>query len=132
MTNEELVAKAIEGRKRSYSPYSHYAVGAAILLKDGTVITGANIENAAYGECMCAERVAMFTAHNLGYDLKKDAVAIAITSDSEKPCAPCGACRQVMNELLRKDTKVILSNLNGKVQEETVASILPYGFDDLD
>lgn len=132
MTTLELVNKAIEGRKRSYSPYSNYAVGAALLMKDGTVITGANIENAAYGDCICAERVAMFQAHNMGYDTKHDVVAIAITSKSDKPCAPCGSCRQVMNELLSKKCKVILSNLDGKVKEETVESILPYGFDDLD
>lgn len=132
MTTIELVNKAIEGRKRSYSPYSHYAVGAALLMKDGTIITGANIENAAYGVCICAERVAMFQAHNMGYDLKKDCEAIAITSQSNKPCAPCGSCRQVMNELLSKKTKVYMSNLEGLVKEETVESILPYGFDDLD
>ncbi len=128
----DLVNKAIEGRKRTYSPYSHYGVGAALLFKDGTVITGANIENAAYGVCICAERVAMFQAHNMGYDLKHDCVAIAITSDSEKPCAPCGSCRQVMNELLSKKTTVYMSNLEGLIKEETVESILPYGFDDLD
>ncbi len=132
MTTLELVNKAIEGRKRSYSPYSKYAVGAALLFKDGTVITGANIENAAYGVCICAERVALFQAHNMGYDLKNDCVAIAITSDSNIPCAPCGSCRQVMNELLKKDTKVIMSNLEGLVKEETVKTILPYGFDNLD
>ena len=132
MTTIELVNKAIEGRKRSYSPYSHYAVGAALLMKDGTVITGANIENAAYGDCICAERVAMFQAHNMGYNLKTDVEAIAITSESAKPSAPCGSCRQVMNELLKKDCKVILSNLKGDIMEETVKTILPYGFDDLD
>ena len=132
MTTIELVNKAIEGRKRSYSPYSHYAVGAALLMKDGTVITGANIENAAYGDCICAERVAMFQAHNMGYILKTDGEAIAITSEWAKPCARCGSCRQVMNELLKKDCKVILSNLKGDIMEETVKTILPYGFDDLD
>lgn len=132
MTAVELVNKAIEGRKRSYSPYSHYAVGAALEMRDGTVITGANIENAAYGVCICAERVAMFQAHNMGYDLKKDVVAMSITSESERPCAPCGSCRQVMNELLSKKTPVYLSNLKGDIKEETVESLLPYGFDDLD
>ena len=132
MTAVELVNKAIEGRKKSYSPYSHYAVGAAILFKDGTVVTGANIENAAYGCCICAERVALFSAYHKGYNLKEDVEAMAITSESNRPCAPCGPCRQVMNELLSKKTKVYLSNLKGDIKEETVESLLPYGFDDLD
>jgi cytidine deaminase len=132
MTAIELVNKAIEGRKRSYSPYSKFAVGAALLMKDGKVIEGCNIENAAYGDCICAERSAMFTAHNLGYNLKEDVVAMAITGQTNGPISPCGSCRQVMNELLRKDTPVYLSNLEGKVKETTVAELLPYGFDDLD
>ena len=66
---EEIILKAIEGMNKSYSPYSKFKVGAALLMKDGKYITGCNIENAAYGSCMCAERSTMFTAHNLGYNV---------------------------------------------------------------
>ncbi len=132
MNKEELVQKSMEGRERSYSPYSKFKVGAAILMKDGKYVLGANIENAAYGVCICGERCALFNAHMQGYDLKKDVVAMAIVGDTNKPISPCGSCRQVMNELLDKNTKVILANMHGDTKEETVGSLLPYGFDDLD
>ena len=132
MNYRELVLTAIDKLKYSYTPYSNFNVAAALLTDEGKVYFGVNIENAAYGVCICAERVAMFQAHNMGLDLKNDCVAIAITSDSNIACAPCGSCRQVMNELLKKDCKVIMSNLEGLVKEETVQSILPYGFDNLD
>lgn len=129
---EDIVLKAIEGMNKSYSPYSKFKVGAALLMKDGNYITGCNIENAAYGECMCAERTTMYTAHNLGYDLKKDVVKMCIVGVTESPISPCGACRQVMNELLSKDLVVVLANDKGLTKEVTVKDLLPYSFDDLD
>lgn len=129
---EEIVQKAIEGMNKAYTPYSKFNVGAALLMKDGKYITGCNIENAAYGLCMCAERTTLFTAHCLGYDLKKDVVKMCIVGKTKSPISPCGSCRQVMNELLCKDLVVVLANDNGQTKEVTVGELLPYSFDDLD
>ena len=100
-------------------------------MKDGKYITGCNIENAAYGSCMCAERSTMFTAHNLGYNLKEDVVKMCIVGATVGPISPCGSCRQVMNELLSKDLVVVLANTRGLTKEVTVKDLLPYSFDDL-
>lgn len=129
---QEIVKQAIEGRKKAYIPYSKFGVGAALLMKDGKYITGCNIENAAYGDCICAERSTMFTAHNLGYNLKTDVVSMAIVGDTDGPISPCGSCRQVMNELLAKDLVVVLANIKGDEKEVTVKDLLPYSFDSLD
>lgn len=129
---EEIILKAIEGMNKARTPYSNFNVGAALLMKDGNYITGGNIENAAYGDCICAERSTMFTAHNLGYDLKNDVVKMCVIGATEGPISPCGSCRQVMNELLSKDLVVVLANTEGKTKELTVGDLLPYSFDNLD
>lgn len=128
----ELVQKAIEGMNKSYSPYSKFKVGAALLMKDGKYITGCNIENAAYGVCMCGERSTMFTAHNLGYNLKTDVVAMCVVGNTENPISPCGSCRQVMSELLASDLVVTLANTKGDTKEVTVRELLPYSFDKIE
>ena len=128
----EIIVKAIEGMNKSYSPYSKFKVGCALLMKDGKYITGCNIENAAYGDSMCAERTTMFTAHNLGYNLKNDVVKMCIVGGTESPISPCGSCRQVMNELLDKNLVVVLANDKGDCKEVTVKDLLPYSFDNLD
>ena len=109
MTKEELVSKAIEALDLSYSPYSHFKVGAALLTSDGEVYLGANIENAAYGSTLCAERYAIFQAYCRGYR-KDDIEALAIVGDGHGLISPCGACRQVFSELLAPDTPVILGS----------------------
>lgn len=129
---EEIVEKAIEGMNKSYNPYSHFAVGASLLMKDGSYITGCNIENAAYGVCICAERSTLFTAHNLGYDLKKDVVKMCVVGATQGPISPCGSCRQVMNELLPSNLVVVLANTKGVTKEVTVRDLLPYSFDSID
>ena len=101
------------------------------MLKNGEIIRGCNIENASYGLCNCAERTALFTAYAKGYR-KDDIVAMGISGDTEGPISPCGACRQVMSELLNKDTPVYLTNLKGDVKEFKVAELLPYSFDGSD
>lgn len=126
-----VATEAVNALESSYSPYSNYAVGAAILLKDGKVVKGANIENAAYGLCMCAERVAMFRMHMEGYN-KADVVAMAVASRSKAPVSPCGSCRQVMAELLDKDTPIILTNDKLEIKETTVCQLLPYSFTNLE
>ena len=127
MNKEELVAKAREARKLSYSPYSKFAVGAAVLTKDGKVFVGANIENSAYPLCMCAERNALYHAYMNGYK-KEDLVALALSADTDGPCSPCGACRQVISELFPADAPIYMSNLKGALQETNAAELLPFAF----
>lgn len=127
MDKEQLIKKAKEAMKNSYSPYSNFAVGAAILCKDGSVYIGANIENSSYGLTMCAERNAIFQAYING-KRKDDIFSLAIIADTDRPISPCGACRQVMSELLNSDTPVYLSNLNFDIKETTVEKLLPYYF----
>ena len=132
MENKDLIEKAIEARKLSYSPYSHFAVGAALLTKDGRVFLGANIENSSYPLSMCAERNCVYNAYLHGVK-KEDIVMLALAADTDGPCAPCGACRQVLSELLAMDTPIIMANLKGDVKETNVAELLPFAFsgDDL-
>lgn len=124
---EKLLKAALSAMDNAYAPYSNFHVGAALLLSDGSIISGCNIENASYGLCNCAERTALFKAYSEGVK-KEDIVAIAIAGDTVDPISPCGACRQVMAELLNKDTKVYLTNLKGAVKVMTVSDLLPYSF----
>lgn len=128
---KKLVEMAKKGREKAYTPYSNFKVGAAIELKNGEYILGCNVENASYGLCNCAERTALFKMISEGYT-KDDVVAFSIVGDTADPISPCGACRQVMSELLNPDTPVVLANLNGKTKKFTVKDLLPYGFDDRD
>jgi cytidine deaminase len=132
MNNETismLVNKANEAREKSYCPYSGFAVGAALLCSDGTVYTGANIENASYTPTICAERVAFFQAVHEG---KSEFEAIAIVGgnkgcDINSVCTPCGVCRQVMSEFCKGDFKIILSD--GKTDSVfTLDDMLPHRF----
>ncbi len=127
MTNEELIAHAKKARENSYSPYSHFPVGAALLCKDGEVYYGANIENASYPNGICAERSAIHNAINHG-KRKDDFVALALIADTSTPCSPCGACRQVISEHLNPDTPVIMSNLKGDIKVTTPEELLPFAF----
>ena len=132
MNKKELIDNALEARKLSYSPYSNFAVGAALLCKDGKVFYGANVENSSYPLCMCAERNALYHAMMNGYK-KEDFVALAIVADTDEPCSPCGACRQVISELFRRDAKIYLANLKGDIKETNINELLPFAFsgDDL-
>ena len=132
MTKEELIQKAKDARELSYSPYSHFAVGAAVMLKDGRVFVGANIENSSYPLCMCAERNALYNALMNGYK-KEDFVALAICADTDEPCSPCGACRQVISELFPRDGVIYMTNLKGMTKETNIEELLPFAFsgDDL-
>ncbi|SER70361.1 cytidine deaminase [Salipaludibacillus aurantiacus] len=125
MNKEQLLSEAIESRKQAYVPYSRFQVGAALLSKDGTVYRGCNIENAAYSMCNCAERTAIFKAVSEGV---REFDAIAVAADTDGPVSPCGACRQVMSELLQPHTKVFLTNLKGNTAEWTVEDLLPGAF----
>ena len=135
MTHEELLKTAIEARENAYVPYSHFAVGAALLAKSGTVYRGCNVENAAYGPTNCAERTAFFTAVCAG---EREFEALAICGGpAGKPvselCAPCGVCRQVIREFCPDDFPIVLTTDGTKLYETTLAELLPLSFsaDDL-
>ncbi|MGN1400759.1 MAG: cytidine deaminase [Bacillus sp. (in: firmicutes)] len=125
MKAEQLMEQAKIAREKAYTPYSKFKVGAALLTKDGKVYEGCNIENAAYSLCNCAERTALFKAYSEG---EKEFAALAVVADTERPCSPCGACRQVIAELCPQDMTVYLTNLKGDVQETTVKDLLPGAF----
>ena len=124
---DELIGSAIEAREQAYAPYSTYKVGAALLCTDGTVYQGCNVENAAYGNTICAERVAILKAV---FDGKRDFSAIAIVGGKDEICSfafPCGACRQVMSEFCTQDFKIVL--FDGENEEiYTLGEIFPYSF----
>lgn len=126
---EELIKLAIKGAQKSYAPFSHFNVGAALLTKDNKVFIGCNIENSAYTPTCCAERTAFFKAISEGY---KEFKAIAIVGGKDKKfssyCAPCGVCRQVMMEFCNKDFKIYLGKDTLEYKEYTLEELLPMGF----
>ncbi|MBQ3019828.1 MAG: cytidine deaminase [Clostridia bacterium] len=128
MTDRALMERAIEARKMSYSPYSGFKVGAALLGKSGKVYTGCNVENAAYTPTNCAERTAFFKAVSEG---EREFVSIAIVGGRYESiadfCAPCGICRQVMAEFCDKDFRIIMGNLDN-IQVSTLEELLPLSF----
>ena len=124
MTREELKAAATAMLERSYCPYSHFAVGAALECADGTVFTGCNIENAAYGPSLCAERAAVAKAVSEGH---RDFVRIAIAARSDDFCTPCGVCRQVLREFAPQ-LEVICLNRKGEERSFRLSELLPYSF----
>ncbi len=125
---EELVAAAVSARKQAYAPYSHYPVGAAVMMSDGKLFTGCNVENASYGLTICAERVAVFRAIAEGSSPVVTAVAVA----TEDGGSPCGACRQVLAEFVPKTgapVPILLVDRNGNIVcETTLADLLPQAF----
>lgn len=125
---KELISAALEARKNSYSPYSGYSVGAAILCKDGSIFTGCNIENASYGATMCAERTALFTAVAAGHRAFEAIAIVGGKADEADLPYPCGICRQVMSEFCDKDFKVIVAKSTDDFEEHTLGSLLPYSF----
>ena len=122
MTRDELIASATTARDRAYAPYSNFRVGAALLGKSGRVYIGCNVENAAYGPSMCAERATVFKAVSEG---EHGFEAIAVVT--ENGASPCGTCRQVMMEFAH-DMAVIIADTQGNVRHTTVRSLLPDGF----
>ncbi|MFT8362098.1 MAG: cytidine deaminase [Sporolactobacillus sp.] len=125
MEELKLIEAARQAMNRAYVPYSHFQVGAALMTRSGRIISGCNIENAAYSLCNCAERTALFKALSDG---ENEFAALAVIANSPRPCSPCGACRQVMSELCPPTMPVILTNLNGQVDHTTVAELLPGAF----
>ena len=123
ISKQDLIALAMEARRKSYSPYSNYPVGAALLTKSGKVYQGTNIENAAYSCTICAERTALFKAI---YEGEREFEAIAVVTKDGG--SPCGSCRQVLSEF-GLDTIVWLADENGGIiQESTVEKLIPFSF----
>lgn len=123
MDDRELVRRANEARELAYAPYSGFKVGAALLCADGTVFTGVNIENAAFGPTICAERTALFKAISEGYS---DFVKLAVTCDREY-CQPCGTCRQVIMEHA-PDLEILMGSVDGTFKRTTIRDLLPEAF----
>ena len=133
MTPEKLLELAHEARERAYAPYSHYAVGAALLTKDGRVYQGCNIENASFSATNCAERTAFFEAV---YDGCYDFAAIAVVGGpagkpaqaQDEPSGPCGVCRQVMQEFCGPDFEIHMQKAGGGVFTVKLPELLPFSF----
>ncbi|MGX7953350.1 cytidine deaminase [Tsuneonella sp. HG249] len=128
MTDADLIAAAREAAGRSYSPYSNFPVGAALLFADGSVTTGTNIENASYGLGLCAETVAVAKAMAEG--LRGGLVRVAVTGTGTDPLTPCGRCRQVLNELaqLGGTDPEILCVGPAEVRTMPLSALLPHAF----
>ena len=120
-----LVAAARRARELAVAPFSGFKVGAALEAKDGSVVTGCNVENASYGLTMCAERVAVFKAVSEGHKAFR---RIAVIADAREPTPPCGACRQILWEY-GGDLEVILANLGGITGRWRMSQLLPVPFD---
>ena len=134
MDYSNLNEKALEMLKFSYSPYSHFCVGAALLTEDGKIFTGCNIENSAYGPSVCAERTAIFKAVSEGF-YKFKAISIVGGAEDENGnavpkdfCPPCGVCRQVLLEFCDDDFKIILAKTKNEYKIFTLAELLPESF----
>jgi cytidine deaminase len=122
VTPQALVAEALAARKLAYAPYSRFAVGAALLCGDGTIVRGCNVENVSYGLTVCAERAAFFAAIALG---QREFVALALATGPG--ATPCGACRQVAREFAA-DMQVHIADEHGAFRSTTLAALLPESF----
>ncbi|MBQ9973433.1 MAG: cytidine deaminase [Oscillospiraceae bacterium] len=125
MTDKQLVSKAIEMLERSYVPYSKFPVGAALLCTDGSVFTGCNVENAAYGSTICAERTALLKAVSEGH--RDDWQTMAIAGRGEDYCWPCGSCRQMLHEFA-PGLRLLVARGDGAYVETTLDALFPNGF----
>jgi len=125
---ETLYKLCVQGMKNAYIPYSNFPVGAALITKDHRAVIGANIENSAYGCCICAERTCLTSAYASGIR-KGDILGLGVITDTVKPASPCGTCRQVMSELLEKDTPIYLFNTSSDCEVTTIEELLPYSFE---
>ncbi len=125
MDDLTLGKKAIEAKSKAVPTYSNFHVGAALLTKDGKVYEGANIESSSYSLTICAERTAAFQAILEG---EREFDSIAIASDAEEFCPPCGACRQVLADLCGKDLNVVLINHKEEIMKYKLSELIPHTF----
>lgn len=124
-TRDKLIRAARAARRASYSPYSHFAVGAALLCDDGTIVPGTNVENAAYSPSICAERAAVAAAVTSGH---RRFVAVAIVGHATELVPPCGVCRQTLAEFA-PDLEIVLASEGDAVRELRLSELLPMHFD---
>ncbi len=127
MEDEKLIQHAFKAKENTYSPYSKFPVGAALLTENGKVYVGTNIENASYGATMCAERSAIFSAISQG-EQKEKFSKIAIVSNMNSYTYPCFLCRQVMVEMFDENTEILMINKKGKYKKEKLKNLTPYSF----
>lgn len=128
MTDIKLMEIAVKAREMSYSPYSNFRVGAALLGKSGKVYTGCNVENAGYTPTNCAERTALFKAISEGeHEFSAIAIVGGLGENISKFCAPCGVCRQALSEFCDKDFRFILGNPK-EIKVLAMEEIMPYSF----
>ena len=125
MTDQALVELAFTMLDRAYVPYSHFPVGAALLCADGTVFTGCNVENAAYGSSICAERTALVKAVSEGH--RDDFTRLAVVGRGEDYCWPCGACRQMLREFA-PNLEIVVGNGKKELTVTTLPDLLPHSF----
>ena len=122
---QTLLERARQAREQAYAPYSGFRVGAAVLTASGEIFAGANIENASFGATVCAERVAIWSAVAAG---QRQITALAVVADTPAPVAPCGLCRQVLQEFAEPECPIIMANLQGEYRLVTLAELLPLAF----
>ncbi|CAO3703587.1 unnamed protein product [Rhizopus stolonifer] len=122
---QALFEKALKAKETSYSPYSKFRVGAALLTEDGTLFTGCNVENASYGAAICAERTAFVKAVSEGH---RKFTALAVSSDLKDFVTPCGICRQFVSEFVSSTLPVFFLNIEGESKEYTFGELLPFAF----
>ena len=122
---DELVARAMEAKGQASAPYSGFAVGAALLAADGTIYTGCNVESSSYGLSICAERVALAKAISEG---RREFVALAIVTEVEDFCPPCGACRQLLWDYV-PDLQLIVATRSGRRRHYRLRDLFPEAFD---
>jgi cytidine deaminase len=122
---EPLIAAAAAARANSYSPYSGYPVGAALLMDDGSIFAGTNVENTIPSLAVCAERNAMTAAVSAG---RRRPVALAVITESSPPARPCGLCRQMLSEFVDDDLPILVCNSQGEREETRLSELLPDRF----
>lgn len=128
-TLEKLYGLCRKGLNNAYAPYSNFKVGAALITYDGKAFIGSNIENAAYGSTMCAERICIYSAYANG-TMKNDIAAFAIITDTKTFTMPCAACLQVLNELMNRDVPIVIFNSIGEYENMDLNRLLPYSFNE--
>lgn len=128
---KDLYKIASENLKNSYSDYSKFKVSAVLRMKDGTIIKGVNVENASFGLTNCAERTALFTAYTEGYR-KDDIEEVLLTTEQDNFISPCGACRQVLRELVHEEVDIHITNNKGEVKTVKNKDLLPFAFTEKD
>lgn len=135
MNKGELIKLALSAREKSYSPYSGFAVGAALLCKNGKVFTGCNVENSGYSATNCAERTAIFKAVSEGETEFEKIAVVGGNKEDKTPvdyCPPCGICRQVMREFCDSDFEIIIAKNENEYKSVTLEELLPLSFDKRD